>query len=123
MKLYIDREELDLLLEKKRDYIGIRQYGFVGFVDAVLLLFSALTTEYGWKQIPAEVLKTTFVLVALINIGVAARQIYRAISKNYSKELLLKDIEALDMKDRRSSIIAIKNPSNPRKYLVYYDKQ
>lgn len=27
------------------------------------------------------------------------------------------------MNERRSSIIAIKNPTNPRKYLVYYDPQ
>lgn len=123
MKLYIDQKELDLLLERKREFIGTKQYGFVGIINAVLLLFSALTTEYGWRGIPAETIKTIFCLVAIVNIGVAVWQIYKAGNRNYTKEMLLKDIEELDMKNRRSSIIAIKNPVNPRKFLVYYDKQ
>lgn len=123
MRLYIDSTELRLLLERKRSYIGVKDHGVAYLVDALLLLFSAYTTSIDGANIWELVVKTTFCIVAIGNIVIAAQQIYESTTHNYSKDMLCRDIEALDMQERRSSIIAIKNPVNPRKYLVYYDPQ
>ncbi len=86
-------------------------------MDAVVLLISAFTGDYKDLWIPPAAIRAGFCLVALINIIVILKEI-RTLPK-YSKEQMIKDIEALDMKDRRSSIVAIQKKDNNRKYLVY----
>lgn len=123
MKLYVDSTELELLLESKRSYIGAQQSGYTCIVDALLLFFSSYTTSIDGPRTWEIVIKTIFCVIACANIALAAQQIYQSAAHNYTKDMLLRDIEALNMNERRSSIIAIKNPTNPRKYLVYYDPQ
>lgn len=123
MKLYIDSSELELLLERKRAYIGNKETNVVSIVDAALLIFSVGTTAIDSSRVMEVVIKTVFGVVALANILLVLWQMRENRLNHYDKDMLLKDIEALDMKERRSSIIAITNPTNARKFLVYYDPQ
>lgn len=123
MQLYIDSTELELLLERKRSYIGTKDHSLIGTLDAFLLLYSAYTTNVGSSGTWNIVVRTTFCIAALCNIAVAFRQALHSATRDYTKDMLCRDIEALDMKERRSSIIAIRHPSNPRKYLAYYDPE
>lgn len=123
MQLHIATPDLELLLERKRVYIGNKETGWLGLLDALVLLLSAYTCSVSASATWEIVIKTTFCLLAIMNILIAAWQIHQRAANNYTKDMLLRDIEALDMTERRSSIIAIKNPANPRQYLVYYDPQ
>lgn len=123
MKMYIDPNDLELLLERKRAYIGAPTSNAVDVINAVLLLYSAVTTNIDAGRTVQIIFKTTFSVFAAISIAQIVWRAYKTRSDNYTKDMLIRDIEALDMKERRSSIIAIQNPRNPRKYLVYYDPQ
>ncbi len=116
MKLYIDDTDLRRLIEEKRDYIG-RKSRWIEVLDAVVLLMSAFTGDYSNLGISPAAIRTVFCLVVLLNIIVITREIMAL--PGYSKEQMIRDIEALDMKDRRSSIVAIQKKDNNRKYLVY----
>lgn len=123
MRLYIDSTELELLLESKQSYIGNQDTDLMTMIDALLLLFSAYTTSISSSRTWGIVAKTLFCAVALANIARTGWQIHQSAAHPYTRAMLLRDIEALNMQERRSSIIAIKNPVNPRRYLVYYDPQ
>lgn len=123
MKMYIDSGDLELLLERKRSYIGAPKTNAIEFVNAMLLLFSAYTTSIDDSRINQIIIKVSFCIFAIIGIAQIIWREHQTRSNNYTKDMLIQDIEALDMKERRSSIVAIKNPNNPRKYLVYYDPQ
>lgn len=117
MKLSIDTKNLELLLEKKRDYIG-RKVSIIGIIEAVVLLISAITEPYSNPFIPAIVIKCAVLIVAVLQIAIFIKELMKP---KYEKDDLLSDIKALDIPHRTSSIIAIKNPEHPRKYLLYYD--
>lgn len=118
MKLNIDSRDLELLIEKKREYIG-KKYGIVGLIEAVLLALSAYTESYEGLLIPATVIKCVFVGIAVIQIIFFIRELIRP---DYNQNDLLEDIKKLDIVSRTSSIVAIKNSIHPTEYLLYYDK-
>lgn len=120
MMLNIDSDDLDLLLERKREFIGVHCNWF-DILNAISLIFSAYYINVDKQDYIGLIIKVSFFFLGLVNlvgVGIAA---YKKKKNNYTMEMLKKDIEDLDMKERNSSIIAITNPSNPRKYLVYYD--
>lgn len=119
MKITIDKRDLALLIEKKKDYIGSNR-NWIGALEAVLLLVSAYTASYTGLIIPAIALKFFITLVAVLQLILL---IYEYLKKpKYTKDDLIKDIEALNMTQRNSSIIAIQNTKHPTKYLLYTDK-
>lgn len=117
MRLNIDSNKLELLLEKKRDYIG-KKYGLVGLIEALLLALSAYTESYDGLFLPSVVIKSAFVIIAIIEIIYFIKEL---VKPRYTKDDLLHDIKALDITHRTSSIVAIKNPSHPTQFLLYYD--
>lgn len=117
MKLSIDPKELDLLLEKKRDYIG-RKTSIVGLVEAILLVISAYTESYDNFLIPSLAIKFGILVLAVIQVIFFVSELRKP---KYSKEDLLRDIENLDMARRSSSIIAIHNSKHHLQYLLYKD--
>lgn len=123
MYLYINSNDLDLHLEKKRTYIGVKDFGVVGILDAVFLLYSVFGTEIQGPEELRVCVKTVFIILAIVNLAWVGYCGYRKWRDDYTKEMLLRDIEALDMREHRSSIIAITSSDNPRKYLVYYDPE
>ncbi len=119
MKMTIDKTKLELLIEKKKDYIGTNR-NYLGAIEAVLLLISAYTSSYTGLIIPPMVLKFVIAIIAVLQFIML---IYEYIKKpKYTKDDLLKDIEDLNMTERSSSIIAIQNSKHPTKYLLYTDK-
>lgn len=121
MKLNIDSDDLDQLLECKREHIGIQGEAFLEIVNAAFLISSVYYTSVDEQDFFGRVGKIAFGILALVDLIYVGVKAYRKRKSNYTKEMLIKDIEDLDMKERSSSIIAITNPHNPRKYLVYYD--
>lgn len=121
MKLNIDSDDLDQLLECKRDHIGIQGDAFLDIVNAAFLISSVFYTSVDKQDYLGCAVKISFGILALVDLIYVVVKAYKKRKSNYTKEMLLKDIEDLDMKERSSSIIAITNPHNPRKYLVYYD--
>lgn len=121
MKLNIDSDDLDQLLERKRDYIGLQGDIFLEIANAAFLIFSVYYTSVGERDYTGLAIKIVFWILAIVDLTYVVVKAYRKKRSNYTKDMLLKDIEDLDMKERSSSIVAIANPNNPRKYLVYYD--
>lgn len=122
MRINIDDKDLELLIEKKRDYIGAKEWGTFGVVDSVLLILSTYTARYEGLFVPSRIIKALFYLFAIIQLGIAVVQIHKRIFCNYTKKDLLKNIRELHMIERSSSIIAIKNSRRPERLLVYDDK-
>ena len=120
MKLYIDDRDLKRLIEEKRDYIG-KKSGVLEVVDAVALFISVITGDYSNGLIPPIIIRAGLGVIVAINVVAIG---WKAVKHpKYDKEQMIKDIEALDMKDRRSSIVAIRKADNRRKYLVYYNPE
>jgi len=118
MKLTIDKRELELLIEKKKDYIGSSR-NWLGALEAFLLLISAYTASYPALIIPSIVIKFVFSLIAALQLIMLIHEYYK--KPKYTKDDLIKDIERLNMTERKSSIIAIQNTEHPTKYLLYSD--
>lgn len=122
MKINIEAKDLELLIEKKRDYIGVKEWGTFGLIDSVLLILSTYTAQYEGLAVPSWIIKTLFYLFAMFQLCLAVIQVRKKIFHNYTKKNLLDDIKELHMVERSSSIIAIKNSRHPEKLLVYDDK-
>lgn len=118
MKMTIDKTELELLIEKKKDYIGTKN-NWLGAIEAVLLIFSAITATYPAIGVPPIVFKFAISLIAAVHLCLFVIDLKK--KPKYTKEDLIKDIEDLNMTERNSSIIAIQNAKHPTKYLLYSD--
>lgn len=122
MKMNIEERDLELLIEKKKDYIGVKEWGTFGVIDSLLLILSTYTAQYDGLAIPSKIIKLFFYLFATFQLCYAVIQVYKKIFRNYTEKDLLDNIKELHMVERSSSIIAIKNNINPEKLLVYDDK-
>lgn len=125
MRILIDKGNLELLLEKKRDYIG-KKITVDTIIAGISFLLSVCTASYTkiWS-IPGIVLKTIFCLIGIIYIIKILYDIIDMKRNNYTHTQLLKDIEGLDMIQHNHSLIIIKNTTQGRKtkYLTYYDER
>lgn len=123
MVLHIDSRDLDLLLEQRRSYIGLRDFDVYEIVNAFLLFFSVSSITIEGHENIESVARLVFLVMAVYTLARSLWRWHKAVTDNFTKDMLVEEIKGLDMKERRSSIIAIRNRDNPRKLLVYYDPE
>jgi hypothetical protein len=125
MKILISREQLELLLEKKRDFIG-KKITIDTIIAGISFLISVWTANYEtiWS-IPGIVFKTIFCVIGIVYMIKIIYDIIDFKNNNYTHTDLLRDIEGLDMIQHNHSLIIIKNnaPGIKTKYLTYYDER
>lgn len=125
MRILIDNGKLELLLEKKRDFIG-KKITLDTIIAGISFFISVWTATYDnvWI-IPGIVLKTIFCLIGIIYIIKIIYDIIYLRHNNYTHTELLKDIEGLNMIQHNHSLIIIKNTTAGKetKYLTYYDER
>lgn len=125
MKILISREQLELLLEKKRDFIG-KKITIDTIIAGISFLISVWTATYEtiWI-IPGIVFKTIFCVIGIVYMIKIIYDIIDFKNNNYTHTDLLRDIEGLDMIQHNHSLIIIKNsaPGIKTKYLTYYDER
>lgn len=125
MKLLIEKTDLELLLEKKRDLIGNR-VTIDTIVAGISFLLSVFSASYGDVfGISGIVLKTVF---CLIGVGYTIKIICDLVQMNkhpYNHELLLNDIENLDKIQHDHSLVVICNKVmiGGKRFLVYDDER
>ena len=125
MKLLIEKSDLELLLEKKRDLIG-NKVTIDTIIAGVSFLLSVFTASYSdIFGISGIVLKTVF---CLIGIGYTLKIIYDLVQMSrhpYNHELLLNDIENLDKIQQDHSLVVIYNRdmAGTKRFLVYDDER
>lgn len=125
MKLLIEKSDLELLLEKKRDLIGNKVI-IDTIIAGISFLLSVFTASYSdIFGISGTVLKTVF---CLIGIGYTVKIIYDLFQANrhpYNHELLLNDIENLDKIQHDHSLVIIYNRDmvGTKRFLVYDDER
>lgn len=125
MRILLDQTELELLLERRRDYIGRAKDGLLDSVFAAgTFLFSWLYTECDdFFFIPGMVVKSAFLLFALVFLG---RGVFLMIGRrNYSVEQLKREINDLNRITHPFSIVGIRDTYNKyaNRFLLYYDSR
>ncbi len=122
--LQIEDKSLELLLEKKREYIGNNKFSPINLISGIVLIISAFSSEFNIRMIPSEVLKAALVFLGIIEIWLELRILHKEKQSPYGKDALLMDIKKLDHVVKRYSIIAVHDSFNEhsRKFLLYYDK-
>lgn len=125
MKILIDETELDLLLEKKKQFIG-KEVVWDSLLSALSFLVSVFLANY--KDIfgvPGAAIKTVFVMLGIFFTVKSIKDIWSGRNNNYTKEDLFKDINKLNQITHNHSIIAIKDTYSefPNRFLVYDDSR
>lgn len=124
MRLLIDNKDLELLLEKKRDFIG-KKVTVDTIVAGVSFLLSVFTANYEkiW-EIPGIVLKTIFCMIGIVYCVKILYDVIDVYNNKYTHENLRKDIEKLDLIQHNHSLVLIRNTFDAeiKKFLVYYDE-
>lgn len=123
MKILIDDVKLNLLLERKKNYIG-KKVAWDSTLSACSFLISAIFASYKdiWI-IPGIVFKIVFIIMG---IGFAVKSIldiFRSLKNCYTYEDLLNDINTLNEITHNHSIVVIMDSFNkyPNRFLVYDD--
>lgn len=118
MILRIEESELSThLTAHDRDIgRGQRAASVAGLFAGIFYVHTALTIGTLWLRDPLLVLALAFTVWQ-------ARILYRIMKHPYNADKLLKDVEAMDRTERRSSIIAIRDVTGELadRYLVYRD--
>lgn len=121
MHLLIDEKDLKLLLEEKREYIGIKLIDSLGFCLSVLGL------GYGVMQSnePFTPFNTILLCVCLLAGYYGIKQMYKAEFNNYTHKNLCSDVEAINIVKHEFSLAVIRNTFEqyPNKFLMRYDKR
>lgn len=125
MKLLIDDTKLNLLLEKKKQYIG-KSIVWDSLLSAVSFLISVMLSSYEDYFGVAGLGFGLKLVFSLLGIGFTIKSIidiYNGIKHNYSYEDLLSDINKLNEIAHSHSIVVIKDGFRdyPNRYLVYED--
>lgn len=125
MKLLIDETELDLLLEKKKQFIG-KEVALDSLLSALSFLISVfLATYQDILGMSGAAIKTVFVMLGLFFTAKSMKDIWSNRKNNYTKEDLFNDINKLNKITHNHSIIAIKDTYKEfsNKFLVYDDSK
>mgnify|MGYP004647251233 CR=1 FL=1 len=125
MRLLIEKKDLELLLEKKRDFIG-NKVTFDTVIAGISFLLSTFTATYeDILGIPGKIIKIIFCLIGIIYAIKIIKDIYEMHKNKYDHNILLNDIQKLDKIQHKHSLVAIQFPdtSAEKKYLVYYDER
>ena len=93
MKILISREQLELLLEKKRDFIG-KKITIDTIIAGISFLISVWTANYEtiWI-IPGIVFKTIFCVIGIVYMIKIIYDIIDFKNNNYTHTDLLRDID------------------------------
>lgn len=125
MRLLIDKTELELLLEKKRDYIG-NKVTVDTCIAAISFLLSVITATYeDLIGIPGIVLKTVFCVIGVIFIIKTTKDLIQMKKDKFDHEILAKEIISLNKIQHNHSIAVIRDSRDEKegRYLVYYDER
>lgn len=125
MKILLERTELALLLEQKKEYIGTTKDGIWDSLFASgTFLFSLLYTEcQDIYFISGEAIKFFYLCITIIFLG---RGIIKMMKGNeYSVDKLYSEISNLNRVEHPFSIIGIRDTYNEyaNRYLLYYDNR
>ena len=96
MQILIDNVKLNLLLEKKKQFIG-KTVAIDSVVSSVSFLISVILASYdSIFGIQGVVFKTIFVVMGIVFTLKSLYDIYKNYKNNYSYEDLLNDINKLN---------------------------
>ena len=96
MRLLINKKDLALLLERKRDYIGNRVAADT-VIAGVSFLLSTLTASYkDIFSISGIIFKYSFCFIGVLYILKIIKDLIRMYTDSYDHSRLMKDIEDLD---------------------------
>lgn len=117
MRLYIEKKDLEHLLENKSEYIE-NNITWDTIFAAVSFLLSALTANYdSFFMIPSIIIKYFFIVIGVLYLFKIGKEF---MTKKYNYENLINDINNLDLVAHRHSLVIIKNKD---KYLLYDDER
>ena len=125
MRLLIDETELELLLEKKRQYIGNKVTADT-IIAGVSFLLSSFTASYtDVLGIPGMVLKTVFCMIGLAYMLKISFDLVEMQKNKYDHKILAIDIISLNKIQHNHSLIALKDSFSTKgnRFLVYYDER
>lgn len=123
MKILIDDVKLNLLLEKKKIFIG-KKVAWDSVLSACSFLISVVFASYNdiWI-IPGLAFKIVFMFAGILFTIKAVYDVWNSSKNSYSYEDLLHDINTLNEITHNHSIVAIRDSFSeyPNKFLVYDD--
>lgn len=125
MKLLIDKDKLELLLEKKREFIG-NKVALDTIIAGISFLLSVFTATYRKiLGIPGKYIKGIFCVIGILYAIKIVWDVIQMYKNKYDHNVLLKEIEDLDMIQHKHSLVVIQNPykSMEKYFLVYYDER
>ncbi|MCB6991784.1 hypothetical protein LI187_15040 [bacterium 210820-DFI.6.38] len=124
MKLLIDKIKLQLLLEKKRDYIRHPLEGIDILITAVIYIVSLLCSDFKpISNISSDRISTIAWGIAVLLVIYGSFKLWKSWKYKYDHEHLFHDIENLDEVLHRFSIVAVKDTFNQfsNRFLLHYD--
>lgn len=125
MQLLIDRKDLELLLEKQRDFIG-NKVTIDTIIAGISFLLSAATASYSEVLgVPGIVLKTIFCMIGVAYVLKIMSDLIKRCNNKYDHIVLEKEIENLNMIQHDHSLVIISNSQlrDEKTFLVYYDER
>ena len=125
MRLVIDKKELELLLEQKKEYIG-NQVTIDTVIAGVSFLLSVMTAQYQKIfGISGEIIKIFFCTIGILYAVKIIWDFYKYRRNKYTHKVLMKEIEDLDMIQHNHSLVIIKESfnDNMKRFLLYYDEK
>lgn len=125
MRLLIDKTDLELLLEKKREYIG-NKVTIDTIIAGISFLLSVFTATYeDILGIPGIVLKTVFCIIGIGYVIKILHDIVIMCKDRYDHNTLANDIISLNKIQHNHSLVAIKDTydTEAQRFLVYDDER
>lgn len=125
MQLLIDKKDLELLLEKQRDFIG-NKVTIDTIIAGISFLLSAATASYSKVLgVPGIVLKTIFCMIGVAYVLKIMSDLIKRCNNKYDHTVLEKEIENLNMIQHDHSLVVISNSQlcDEKTFLVYYDER
>ena len=124
MKILLDDNKLNLLLERKREFIG-RKVVWDSLISSISLSISVFLSSYNQFPNYGNLLKVVFICTGLFFTAKSIYDIAKSKNNNYTVSDLFDDINSLNEITHNHSIVVIKDTFNgfSNKYLVYDDKR
>lgn len=126
MSLIINENQLELLLEKRKDQINKKKTDGLGtLVSSISFLGSSIAANYSdFFLIQGRWVKAAFIVLSITSLICTIVKISRSHKQVYLHTDLLDEIKKLNEPPHCHSIIAIKDTFNefPNRFLLYYDQ-
>lgn len=123
--ILLDETKLNLLLEKKKRFIG-KTVMWDSVLSAVSFLVSVFLASYrDILGIPGICFKCTFIIIGIFFTGKSIHDVYNSLKNTYTAADLFADINKLNQITHNHSIIAIKDSFSkyPNRFLLYFDSR